>query len=152
MQKIRAVIDTNIFISGIISLKGIPRKILELAQKEIFHVVTSISINQEIFDVLHRDYIYTKYNLNEDIIDDMAAFLYEGTILTEDSYKISKIQKDPEDNKFIGCAAEGEADYIVSGDEHLLSLKHYRGIQIVDAKTFLEKVNAQNPQVTPKDL
>ena len=104
----------------------------------MFKTVTSILINHEIFKVLHRDYIYNKYGLTEEIIDDMASFLYEGTILTEDSYRIQKVKKDPEDNKFIACAIEGEADYIVSGDGHLLSLKHYKGIQIVDANSFLK--------------
>lgn len=56
----------------------------------------------------------------------------------EDQYAVSKVRKDPEDNKFIACALEGEADYIVSGDDHLLGLKHYRGIQIVDAPGFLK--------------
>ena len=138
MHRIRAVIDTNVFVSGIISPIGSPRKILELAKRAVFRVVTSISINREILEVLHRDHIYTKYSLNENIVDDIAAFLYEGTILTEDSYKVSKITEDPDDNKFIGCAIEGEAEYIVSGDEHLLSLKSYKGIQIVSADSFLK--------------
>lgn len=138
MQKIRAVIDTNILISGIISPKGAPRKTVDLAKKEVFKAVTSISINHEILSVLHRPHIYMKYNLNEEAIDGISAFLYEGTILTEDRYAVSKIKNDPEDNKFIACALEGEADYIVSGDEHLLRLKHYEGIQIVDVHGFLK--------------
>lgn len=138
MRKIKAVLDTNIVVSGIISPKGSPRKIVELARREVFKTVTSVSINHEILDVLHRDYIYSTYNLSEEIIDDISAFLYEGTFLTEDHYSVSKIKRDPEDNKFIGCALEGEVDYIVSGDEHLLSLKHYKGIQIVDANSFLK--------------
>jgi putative PIN family toxin of toxin-antitoxin system len=138
VQKIRAVIDTNVLVSGIISPKGAPRKILDLARKEIFEVVSSVSINHEILNVLHRDYIYTKYNLAEKIIDDISAFLYEGSILTEDRYAVSKVKRDPEDNKFIACALEGEADYIISGDDHLLRLKHYRGVQIVDARDFLK--------------
>jgi len=138
LHKIRVVIDTNVFISGIISPIGSPRKILELAKKEVFRVVTSISINREILEVLHRGYIYGKYGMNEDIVDDIAAFIYEGTILTEDSYRVSRITEDPGDDKFIGCAIEGEADYIISGDEHLLSLKNYRGIQIVDGDSFLK--------------
>lgn len=137
MQKNKAVIDTNILVSGIISPKGSPRKILELARKEIFKVVTSASINHEILEVLHRDYIYVQYGLSENIIDDIALFLYEGTLLTEDVYKFSPVKKDPSDNKFINCAVEGEADYIVSGDEHLLGLKHYKGIQIISAADFL---------------
>ena len=138
MPKIRAVIDTNVLVSGIISPKGAPRKILDLAKNEIFKVISSASINHEILNVLHRDYIYTKYNLAEKIIDDISAFLYEGSILTEDQYAVSKVKKDPEDNKFIACALEGEADYIISGDDHLLRLKHYRGVQIVDARDFLK--------------
>lgn len=138
MLKIKAVIDTNIFVSGIISPKGPPRKILELARKEAFKVVTSASINHEILEVLHRDYIYQKYGLNEEIIDDIAVFLYEGTLLINDILKLSIIKKDPADNKFISCAIEGEADNIISGDEHLLSLKQYKGIQIVDTKSFLK--------------
>ncbi len=138
MRKIRAVIDTNVLVSGIISPKGAPRKILDLARKEIFKVVSSLSINHEILNVLHRDSIYAKYRLTEDIIDDISAFLYEGTVLTEDRYAVLKVRKDPEDNKFIACALEGEADYIVTGDDHLLGLKHFRGVQIVDARGFLK--------------
>jgi len=142
VRKIRAIIDTNVLVSGIISPKGSPRKILDLARKDVFKVVTSVLINHEILNVLHRDYIYSKYNLTEEIIDDISAFLYEGTILTEDYYAVSKVRKDPRDNKFIACALEGEADYIVSGDEHLLSLKHYKSIQIVDARGFLKVLSA----------
>ena len=70
-------------------------------------------------------------------MDGIASFLYEGTILTQGFYQVTKIKQDPEDNKFIGCAVEGEADYIVSGDRHLLSLKSYKGIQILNAESFL---------------
>lgn len=143
MLKIRAVIDANILVSGIISPKGAPRKILNLARKGVFKAVTSISINHETLNVLHRAYIYTKYNLTEEIIDDISAFLYEGAVLTEDQYTVARVRKDPGDNKFIACALEGEADYIVSGDAHLLSLKHYRGIQIVDARGFLKILGKQ---------
>jgi hypothetical protein len=137
VRKIRAVLDTNVLVSGIISASGAPRKILDLARKEAFRVVSSLSINHEVLDVLHRDYIYSKYRLTEETIDDIAAFLYEGTFLTEDQYKVTKVRKDPDDNKFLACAIEGEADCIVSGDDHLLSLKQYKGIRIVDACGFL---------------
>ena len=57
MRKIRAVVDTNVLVSGIIPPKGAPRTILELARKEVFKVVSSIAINHEILNVLHRDCI-----------------------------------------------------------------------------------------------
>jgi putative PIN family toxin of toxin-antitoxin system len=55
---IRAVIDTNVFVSGIISPKGSPRKVLDAALEEQFRVITSITINHEILSVLHREHIY----------------------------------------------------------------------------------------------
>jgi hypothetical protein len=45
---------------------------------------------------------------------------------------------DPKDNMFIGCALEEGADYVISGDSHLLNLKDYHGLQIIDVNTFLE--------------
>ncbi len=50
MRNIRAVIDTNIIVSGVISPKGLPRKILELARKKVFQPVTSLEINREILE------------------------------------------------------------------------------------------------------
>jgi hypothetical protein len=137
LRKIRAVIDTNIFVSGAISPKGSPRRILEIAERKVSETVTSPLINQEILSVLHRENTYAKYGINEDIVDGIASFLYEGTILTQGFCQVTRIKQDPEDNKFIGCAVEGEADYIVSGDRHLLSLKSYKGIQILNADSFL---------------
>jgi putative PIN family toxin of toxin-antitoxin system len=113
----RVVIDTNIFVSGTISPKGSPRKVLELARSGAFKVVSSLSINREILEVLHRDHIYKKYGLNEKLIDDIAVFLYEGTVLMEDAYAVTRVETDIDDNKFISCALEGEAVYIVSGDD-----------------------------------
>lgn len=139
----RVVIDTNIVVSGTVSSKGAPRKILDLARKGAFKVVTSLSINHEILEVLHREHIYTKYGLTEKIIDDIAAFLYEGAVLTEDAYEVSRVKKDVDDNKFIACAMEGDAAYIVSGDVHLLDIKYYRGIQIVDARSFLKILDGE---------
>ena len=42
-------------------------------------------------------------------------------------------------NFTLACALEAEADYIVSGDNHLLEIKHFQKIQIVDANAFVKK-------------
>ena len=51
--------------------------------------------------------------------------------------KIAAIEEDPTDNIFLACAIDGEADYIISGDHHLLDLGSYEGVQIVRPKDFL---------------
>ena len=55
--------------------------------------------------------------------------------------QIQAVYDDPDDDKFIECAVSGNADYIISGDQHLLQLKEYSGIKILNASEFLELVN-----------
>jgi predicted nucleic acid-binding protein len=62
-------------------------------------------------------------------------------IISKDIYQTDRIVDDPTDNKFLACALEKKADYIVSRDPHLRNLKHYHGIQIIDATTFIAKVD-----------
>lgn len=61
-------------------------------------------------------------------------------MVTQDLYKTDRIAADPDDNKFLGCALEAKAQYVVSGDNHLLSLKHFHSIQIVDATMFVREM------------
>jgi uncharacterized protein len=50
---------------------------------------------------------------------------------------VDVIKVDPTDNKYLACAHEGEANYIVSGDHHLLDLSEYKGIPIITASEFI---------------
>lgn len=52
------------------------------------------------------------------------------------------IENDPDDNRILECAVEADADYIVSGDRHLLDLEKYEDIKIVTPAEFLEKHHA----------
>ena len=49
--------------------------------------------------------------------------------------------KDPDDDKYLACAIDGEADYIVSGDHHLFVLRRYRQIPILTPRLFVEVLN-----------
>lgn len=58
--------------------------------------------------------------------------------MTKESVSIKAVKDDPADSKYIECAVEGKADYIVTGDHHLLDLKYYHGIQIIESVAFLK--------------
>ena len=47
------------------------------------------------------------------------------------------IKRDPDDDKILACATAAQAEWIVSGDDHLLSLKRYKRIPIVTPSQFL---------------
>jgi len=59
-------------------------------------------------------------------------------------FSLSVVQDDPDDDKFLECAIEFQAEYIVSGDKHLLSLGSYQGILIVNPRRFIEVYKLQN--------
>ncbi len=50
-----------------------------------------------------------------------------------------KVCRDPDDDKFLECAKDSRAFYIVSGDKDLLVIKQYENIQIITAKDFYEQ-------------
>jgi len=54
--------------------------------------------------------------------------------------KLNIIKQDPADNKVLECSLEGKADYIITGDRHLLNLKQFGKTEILTASEFLQKV------------
>jgi uncharacterized protein len=127
----KIVIDTNIYISAIF-WGGKPRQVVELGRSEKFIVFTSSAIENELAEKLS-----TKFKLNEDEIMNILMDFSTFTIPTEVTLHIEAIPDDPEDNKFLECAVTCNADYIVTGDGHLLNLKEYAGIKILKASEFL---------------
>lgn len=133
----KVVIDTNVFVSGVIT-KGLSSKVLDLWRKRKFKLAVSLDIIEEINAVLHRPRIKEKYKIPEVLIKKLILSIYENSISTAGRIAVKKINADPSDNKFLACALEENVDYIVSGDGHLLNLKSFQGIKIVDVKTFLK--------------
>lgn len=129
---IRIVIDTNIYISAIF-WNGRPRELIDLGRDGKILIFTSVDIEIEIADKLRTKFKLTEEDVNR-ILLDFSAF----TLPLRPGRKVSAVQDDPDDNKFIECAIESRADYIVSGDAHLLNLKEFEGIKILRASEFLE--------------
>lgn len=140
-QIIRAVLDTNLFVSGLFATGGTVGMLQDLWIAKAFELVVSEDILQEIKATLQKPYIQKELLFQEDELDEIISLIRERAFLvTQDLYQTDKIADDPTDNKFLGCALEAKASYVVSGDNHLLSLKHFHGIQIVDAASFLKKI------------
>ena len=134
---LRCVIDTNVIVSGIIIPQGYPYQILKMWENEKFVFVTSPEIIEEVIRVLQYPKIKKNYKLSDLDIQNVEISLGLDTMLVSGKLKVDKIKEDPEDNKFLSCALEGNAYYIVTGDRHLLKLKSYQGIQIITPKKFI---------------
>jgi len=61
-------------------------------------------------------------------------------LITKDLYQTDRISDDPSDNKFLACALESKADYILSRDPHLRNLKQFQEFKIIDVTTFMKAV------------
>jgi hypothetical protein len=142
---IRAVLDTNVIVSAILSPAGSPGRLLRAAlEDQRFEMVTSIPILGEIDNVLRRPRIARRHGWSEEEINLFLARLFTVSLVVEGRLTLDVIAEDPTDNMFLAAAQEGEAGYVVSGDAHLRRLGTYQNTLILSPPQFLE-VLSQNP-------
>jgi hypothetical protein len=139
--KLKAVIDTNLLVSGLFSHNTVSSALQDHWINLDFILVTSIDIIKEVNRVMHYPRIQQRFKPKDETIRRFFRLIFRKAIITKDLYKTDRITTDPTDNKFLACALEGQANYILSRDPHLRDLKHYQGIQILDATKFLTKIN-----------
>lgn len=131
--KARVVIDTNVIISGL-NFGGKPREILDLFRGGILEVCLSPFILQEVSGVLR-----THFEWDEDMIKEVVDAIEEKSLLIKPKIKLTVIKEKEDDNRILECAVEGKAQFIISGDKrHILPLKNFRGIRIVNPDEFLK--------------
>ena len=130
---LRVVVDTNVYISAIF-WGGKPRHVIDLGRDNKIQIFTSEDIEEEILDKL-----VSKFGLDSDDAGRAMADFSTFTKPIRVTRRIHAVKDDPDDDKFIECAVECGAEFIVSGDKHLLKKKKYKGIDIVNAATFLKR-------------
>lgn len=128
---LKIVIDTNIYISAIF-WGGKPRDVIDLGRDNNVRIFTSSEIVNEISEKLRM-----KFKIPESEVSQILIDLSSFTFPVEVTEKYRVVRDDPDDDKFIDCAVQCKADYIVSGDRHLLSLGEYSGTKILKASDFL---------------
>lgn len=134
---IKVVLDANVLISAILTSKGHPAKILNKWKAGAFDVVISLSILEEIERVIFYPKIKRRLTWSDLEINDFLLGLAQFGIMVSKEPKVDVIREDPTDNKYLACAQKGGADFIVTGDQHLLRLRDHEGIDIVTPKGFL---------------
>ena len=137
---IRAVLDTNVWVSAILSPGNPPAKILELALTGNMRLIISPVIIREISRVLQYPKVkkaLKKFKITSQEVEDVILKLLKVALITPGALLAEGASNDPADDLIIASALEGHADFIISGDHHLTNLENYQGIKIVDPSTFL---------------
>jgi len=146
----KIVLDTNVVISGIF-WKGTPHKILEIIEsRKDIEFIQGIATFNELETVIKRgkfaDITRTRA-LNIDAVLEALLTVCKFYHISEESKTIVNQDvtlKDPDDLKFIELAIEAGADYIISGDPHLLEIKKCNKIEILNPLEFLNIIS--NPR------
>ncbi|MBI2361724.1 MAG: putative toxin-antitoxin system toxin component, PIN family [Deltaproteobacteria bacterium] len=129
----RVVLDTNVLVSALLFM-GTASEIVPLWQKGAITVLLSRDILEEYLRVLS----YPKFQLSEaEIKALMEEELLPFVTAVKPKRRLSVVKRDPSDNKFLECALAGRARVIISGDEDLLSIGHYRRVHIQTPAQFL---------------
>jgi len=130
------VLDTNVLVSGLIML-GKPRELLSMISRREAALVLSKEILNEFMTVTRRKKL-AEYATKEQVerfvegLEKIAEFVEPESHL--------KVADDSEDDIVINTAIDGEADFIVSGDHHLLSLREFRGITMLSVDEAVRRL------------
>ncbi len=134
---IRAVVDTNALVSGIISPLGTPAEIVRRWQQGDFLLITSPVLLDELRRVLAYPRIADRLHWSEKEHSQFIKSLKTLALITPGTLSLPGVTRDPKDDPVVACAVEGEAEFIVSGDQDLLVLGTYQEIHIVTPRDFL---------------
>ena len=133
----KVVLDTNIFVSSLIKKDSVPARLIQLWRENAFLIIISEQMLDEMRKVFQYPHIKNKYKLKDEDINAVITTIEKDAIVLTDVLELNVIKEDPDDNKVLACALEVRADYIISGDKHLLTLKKYENIPIVKVKEYL---------------
>jgi len=135
---LKVVFDTNVIVSGLIASAGAPYEVLESWRRGEVVLLMSDAIINEVADVLTRPFFRDRRHITQSDIVRITHALRMDTVTVPPASRLEVVEDDPDDNRIVECAIDGGADYIVTGDHHLLDLKRFQEVQIVTPQEFLD--------------
>ena len=141
----RILVDTNLLVSGVISVGGVPRRLLDAAKADVFGLCTSEVLLAELLEVLSRQKFASRLVqaglTPAEIVDDLRRL----AVVVSPISVPRVIAGDADDDHVLAAALAGSADLIASGDKrHVLPMGRYEGIPIVTAREALERIEADS--------
>ena len=132
----RAVVDTNVLASALIRRQGVAGQVLQNLRDERFTIIYSVPLLVELVEVLSRPQVQRKYHILSDDITALINLIRLRGELVSPTRQVDAC-RDPEDNRVLEAAVEGNAVAIVSGDADLLDMKEFEAIPILRVAEFL---------------
>ena len=138
----KVVLDTNVIISGLLHPSSVPAQILKLIQSQEIQAAMSPQTQAELARVLSYPKIQKVLELTAEEANQLVGQITYNCQLVQPTISVSAVAEDEADNRYLEVAVSAEARYLVTGDQHLLKLERYQGMEIVSPATFLATVSA----------
>lgn len=136
----KVVFDTNIWLSGIF-WKGEASRVVESCINKKVEIIITNEILSEIIDVLNKELKFQKFIENrKQSVEDLIRTILSFSTLIKTTSKIDLIKDHPQDNIILEAALDGNSNYIISYDNHILNMFEFREIKIITPKEFLELI------------
>jgi uncharacterized protein len=132
---LKAVFDTNIFISALAIPGGQAERAIDLIIDARVKLCISKDIIHEVVRVLGQ-----KFSKSSEELSRTALFLSELAQLVAPRRKLAILDDEP-DNRILECAITGAAEIIVTGDRAMLALQSFQGVRILSLRQFLDECN-----------
>jgi len=130
---LKVVFDTNIFISAFVIPGGKAEAAYSHALRKDFTLYSSVAILTETAQKLRE-----KFGWQQDKITSLLKAIAKVAIVIKTESHLHHLTDEP-DNRVLECAEAVGADFIVTGDKHLLFLKHFQNSDVVRLADFLKK-------------
>ena len=138
MNKQRIVLDTNIFISGLLLSTSKAQQVFDVVT-ESHIILMSDHTFVEIYQTFTRSK-FDKYVSLEKRLNFIGSLRQKAEMVN--ITEIITTCRDPKDNKFLELAVSGKADLIITGDQDLLVLNPFENIKIMTVNEFLTTFNS----------
>ncbi len=132
----KITVDTNVLISATFWY-GDSFRILERVENKEIELILSHEIIKEYEEVLAYNEIQEKIQAKQLTMKQTVQKIQSMATLAYPSEKINIVKDDPDDNAVLECALEGDVNYIITNDKHLLKLKEFQEIKIITPAEFL---------------
>ena len=130
----RVVLDTNVIVAAF-ATKGLCSDIFEICLLD-----HSIIISEYIFLEV-KEKLIEKIHLTQSSVNDIVSYLRNQAEVVMPEELHESVCRDKDDINIIGTALSGNARFIITGDEDLLSLKKYKNVEILTPREFWSKLS-----------
>jgi putative PIN family toxin of toxin-antitoxin system len=144
LTKLSVVLDTQLLLRGATARRlTLNRKIYLAWLADRYEILLSKDILAEIAAVLSDPFVVRRLKITDEILEQTLLSLRSRCRWVEVKSKV-RVCRDPNDDKFLACAIDGQAHYLVSADKDLLDLGTVEDIAIIDAPTFWRKLAGES--------